>query len=74
MMFECSVMAPFGGVFILPLNSNIPGYIISILVGIVAGTIIYGIIKKKPEEEKVTPQDVVAAMKVADAISREIEL
>lgn len=49
MMLGCSVMAPFGGVFILPLNSNILGYIISILAGIGAGTIIYGIIKKKPE-------------------------
>lgn len=49
MMFGCSVMAPFGGVFILPLNSNIPGYVISILAGIAVGTLIYGLIKKKPE-------------------------
>lgn len=52
MMFGCSVMAPFGGVFILPLNSNIIGYIISILSGIAVGTLIYGIIKKKPEGEE----------------------
>lgn len=50
MAFQCSVMAPFGGVFILPLNSNIPGYVISILTGIVVGTFIYGTIKRKPEE------------------------
>lgn len=52
MLFGCSVMAPFGGVFILPLNSNIPGYIVSILAGIAVGTIIYGLIKKKPKEEE----------------------
>lgn len=52
MMFGCSVMAPFGGVFILPLNSNIIGYIISILSGITVGTLIYGMIKKKPEGEE----------------------
>ena len=51
MMFGCSVMAPFGGVFILPLNSNIPGYIISIVTGIIVGTLIYGVIKKKPKGE-----------------------
>lgn len=50
MLFGCSVMAPFGGVFILPLNSNIPGYIVAILVGIAVGTIIYGFIKKKPKQ------------------------
>lgn len=49
MMFGCSVMAPFGGIFILPLNSNILGYIISICFGIAVGTVIYGVIKKKPE-------------------------
>lgn len=45
MAFGCSVMAPFGGVFILPLNSNISGYVISILAGIVVGTGIYGTMK-----------------------------
>ncbi len=47
MAFNCSVMAPFGGVFILPLNSNIPGYVVSILIGIAVGTILYGILGKK---------------------------
>lgn len=48
MALGCSVMAPFGGVFILPLNSNIIGYVISLVAGIAAGTLIYGFIKKKP--------------------------
>lgn len=47
MFFNCTVMAPFGGVFIFPLNSNLFGYVISIVVGIFIGTIIYGLMKKK---------------------------
>lgn len=46
MLFECSVMAPFGGIFILPLNSNIVGYVISLAAGIAVGTLLYGLLKK----------------------------
>lgn len=53
MAFSCSVMAPFGGFFILPLNSNIPGYLIALAAGIAVGTVIYGILKKKPVSETV---------------------
>lgn len=49
MAFGCSVMAPFGGVFILPLNSNIPGYVISLAAGILISTILLGLLKKKPD-------------------------
>lgn len=51
MAFGCTVMAPFGGVFILPLNSNIPGYVVSVLTGIAAGTVIYGITGKRIKDE-----------------------
>lgn len=51
MAFSCSVMAPFGGIFILPLNSNIPGYLISLAAGIAVGTVLYGLLKKKPADE-----------------------
>ena len=50
MALGCSVMAPFGGIFILPLNSNILGYVISLASGIAVGTVIYGVMKKKPQE------------------------
>lgn len=52
MVFGCSVMAPFGGVFIFPLNFNIVAYIFSILIGITVGTIIYGVIGKNFNKEK----------------------
>ena len=47
MMFGCSVMAPFGGVFILPLNSHPIGYVISLIAGIAAGVLVLGILKHK---------------------------
>lgn len=46
MLFGCSVMAPFGGVFILPLNSNIAGYVVALVAGIAVGTLLYGLLKK----------------------------
>lgn len=62
MNFGCSVMAPFGGVFIFPLNSNLPGYLIAIFSGIAAGTLIYGLIGKNfnkgktSDDPRVTPK------------------
>lgn len=47
MYFGCSVMAPFGGVFIFPLNSNLPAYIASILLGIAVGTALYGVLGRR---------------------------
>lgn len=47
MMFECTVMAPFGGIFILPLNSNMIGFVISLAAGTILGAVILGISKKK---------------------------
>ena len=47
MMFGCSVMAPFGGVFILPLNSNPLGYIVSLVAGIAAGVAVLGLLKHR---------------------------
>lgn len=48
--FGCSVMAPFGGIFILPLNSNPIGFLIAIIIGTIIGTLILGFSKKKVEE------------------------
>lgn len=43
----CSVMAPFGGFFILPLNSNPLGFVVSVALGVTAGVLILGFSKKK---------------------------
>lgn len=47
MLFRCSVMAPFGGVFILPLNSKPLLYVVSVMTGIAVGTVLLGISKRK---------------------------
>lgn len=46
-LFGCSVMAPFGGLFILPLNSNPLGFVISVVLGVLTGVIILGVTKKE---------------------------
>lgn len=66
MAFSCSVMAPFGGVFILPLNSNIPGYLIAQAAGIAVGTVLYGLLKKKPEPAKEKNPDRIEAAETAE--------
>lgn len=43
--FHCSVMAPFGGIFILPLNSHPLGFLIAMISGIIVGTLILGLLK-----------------------------
>ncbi|MBR0060391.1 MAG: hypothetical protein IJP68_02825 [Selenomonadaceae bacterium] len=51
MALGCSVMAPFGGLFILPLNTNPLGFIIAMASGVAVGTILLGLTKKKVVEE-----------------------
>lgn len=63
MAFNCSLMAPFGGVFILPLNSNPVGYVISLLSGIAVASIILAILRRNvPDvvEEEEIPENIVA--------------
>ncbi|WP_319468139.1 PTS fructose transporter subunit IIC [uncultured Trichococcus sp.] len=45
-LFGCSVMAPFGGLFILPLNANPLGFLMSVALGVVAGVAILGLTKR----------------------------
>lgn len=46
-LLKCSVMAPFGGFFILPLNANPFGFVISVVLGVTVGVVILGITKRK---------------------------
>lgn len=56
--FGCSVMAPFGGIFILPLNANPLGFVISILTGILVGTLILGFSKKPVMVTPLQPSEI----------------
>ena len=49
MAWGCSVMAPFGGIFILPLNSNPLGFVAAAGIGIIVGTFILGFSRKTIE-------------------------
>lgn len=50
--FGCSVMAPFGGFFILPLYENPLMFLVALAAGIAVGTVLYGILAKTPEPEE----------------------
>lgn len=52
-LFGCSVMAPFGGLFILPLNTNPFGFVISVILGVVVGVAILGFTKKEVSSSEV---------------------
>ncbi len=49
MMFDCTLMAPHGGIFVVPTIGNPGGYLIAIAVGSIVGAVILGIIRKTRE-------------------------
>ena len=51
MFFDCTLMAPHGGIFVVPTIGNPFGYLIAIAVGSVIGAIILGLIRKpRPQD------------------------
>lgn len=46
MFFGCTLRAPHGGIFVVPVIGNSIGYLIALGVGAVVGMILLGIIKK----------------------------
>ncbi len=50
MMFDCTLMAPHGGIFVVPTIGNPGGYLIAIAVGSIVGAVILGIIRKTRTE------------------------
>lgn len=51
MMFDCTLMAPHGGIFVVPTIGNPFMYLISIIVGSVVGCVILGFIRKpRPQD------------------------
>lgn len=52
MLFDASLRAPHGGIFVVPVVSNPLGYLAAIIIGSVVGMIVLGILKK-PLENKV---------------------
>ena len=51
MMFDCTLMAPHGGIFVVPTIGNPLMYLLSIIVGSVVGCAILGLIRKpRPQD------------------------
>ena len=51
MMFDCTLMAPHGGIFVVPTIGNPGGYLTAIAVGAVVGAVILGFIRKpRPQD------------------------
>ena len=51
MMFDCTLMAPHGGIFVVPTIGNPFGYLAAIAIGSIIGCVILGLIRKpRPQD------------------------
>ena len=51
MMFDCTLMAPHGGIFVVPTIGNPGMYLLSILIGAIVGAVILGFIRSpRPQD------------------------
>ena len=50
MLFNCTLMAPHGGIFVFPVVGNPWMYLAALVVGTIVSTVLLGILKKKVEE------------------------
>ena len=58
MAFNCTLMAPHGGIFVFAVVGNWPMYLVALAVGMIVGAVMLRILKKKvtPEEEAVSEE------------------
>lgn len=49
--FGCTLIAPYGGIFVLPLVGNPLLFVLSVFAGTVAGAVFLGIFKKEPKNK-----------------------
>jgi PTS system fructose-specific IIC component len=50
MVFGCTLMAPHGGIFVVPVMGNALLYLVALVVGTLISTVLLGVLKKKAEE------------------------
>lgn len=50
MAFNCTLMAPHGGIFVVPVVGNALMYLLALIVGTIVGAILLGVFKKKVTE------------------------
>ena len=51
MAFNCTLMAPHGGIFVFPVVGNPIMYVVALVAGTIVGAILLGILKKPVENE-----------------------
>ncbi len=47
MAFNCTLMAPHGGIFVFPVVGNALMYLVALVVGTVISAVLLGVLKKK---------------------------
>lgn len=47
MVFGCTLMAPHGGIFVVPVMGNALMYLVALVIGTVVSTVLLGVLKKK---------------------------
>ena len=47
MAFGCTLMAPHGGIFVVPVMGNAVQYVIALVVGTVVSAVLLGVLKRK---------------------------
>lgn len=50
MAFNCTLMAPHGGIFVVPVVGNALMYLLALIIGTIVGAILLGVLKKKVTE------------------------
>ena len=50
MAFGCTLMAPHGGIFVVPVVGNALMYLLALVIGTITGALLLGIFKKKVSE------------------------
>ncbi len=50
MAFNCTLMAPHGGIFVFPVVGNTLYYILALIIGTVIGAVLLGVFKKEVAE------------------------
>ena len=47
MAFKCTLMAPHGGIFVVPVMGNALLYLVALVIGTVVSAVLLGVLKKK---------------------------
>ena len=47
MAFGCTLMAPHGGIFVVPVMGNALLYLVALVIGTVVSAVLLGVLKKK---------------------------